>query len=500
MFVGTALLLWSLVGRRVWSSLLVGFVGGVAFFGNHILWLTVYLGPVPWFALAGLESLFFAFGCLLMALAWRWVPLLWPGIFGRLFGLPLVLAGLWVLREAVTSVWPYGGFSWGRVAFSQSASPFAPLVAWLGISGLSFVIVLLAAILLQAVRSVRVSWTVRGIVASAACLVVLLVPAWPVISSGTARVAAVQGNSNSGLFAEQVPGASLDDHLQATVPLFGKKVDVVVWPENAADINPLQNERSAETLDYVSRQLNAPLITGTITQNSHGQIFNSLLLWENGKGSIAQYDKIHPVPFAEYLPDRSFWYPLAPALFDLVPRDYTVGTRSNVFNINGFMAGVAICFDIVDDGLIHQMIAGGAQFIVAPTNNADFGHTDESQQQVAIARLRAIETSRSVVNDSTVGVSAMFAPDGRVITALPTFVRGAMLQSIPLSSAVTPAIAFGRQLEWLSSGFGLAALVTGLLLSLARRLSGTHLATEHPDVRPCLKTTKSEPQPKDHHG
>lgn len=467
-FIGTALLLWSLIGRRGWSSLLVGFVGGIAFFGNHILWLTVYLGPVPWIALAGLESIFFAVGCVLLACAWRWVPLVWPGVVGRLIGLPLVLAGLWVLREAVTSVWPYGGFSWGRVAFSQSASPFAPLVAWLGVSGLSFVIVLLAAILLQAIRSVRVPWTVRGIVASAACAVVLLVPAWPVISSGTVRVAAVQGNSDSGLFAVHVPGASLDDHLQATVPLFGKKVDVVVWPENAADIDPLQSERSAETLDYVSKQLDAPLITGTITQNSRGQIFNSLLLWQHGQGSIAQYDKIHPVPFAEYLPDRSFWYPLAPALFDLVPRDFTVGRRSNVFDFNGFAAGVAICFDIVDDSLIHQMVMGGAQFIVAPTNNADFGHTDESQQQLAIARLRAIETSRSVVNDSTVGVSAMFGPDGRLLAELPTFVRGAMIERIPLSSAVTPALAFGRQIEWLVAGFGLAVLVTGLLLSLRR--------------------------------
>jgi apolipoprotein N-acyltransferase len=471
-FPGTALMFWSLAGRRGWSSLLVGLVGGFAFFGNHILWLTVYLGPIPWLALAGLESIFFALGCGLMALAWRYVPLVWPGNGGRLIGLPAALAGLWVLREAITSVWPYGGFSWGRLAFSQSDSTFAPLVAWLGISGLSFVIAFLSALLLQAVRTVRVPWSTRGTIVAAAFLLAALFPAWPVIASGTLRVAAVQGDSDSGLFAQHALGKSLDDHLQATVPILDRKVDVVVWPENASDIDPLRNPQAAQTLDFVSKTMKAPLVTGTITENKKGETFNSLLLWENGKGAVDQYDKIHPVPFAEYLPNRSFWYPLAPSLFDLVPRDYTFGTRNNAFDINGAVAGLAICFDIVDDGLIHQMVHGGAQFIIAPTNNADFGHTDESVQQVAIARLRAIETGRSVVNDSTVGVSAMFAPDGRVIATLPTFRRGALVETIPLSTTTTPAMFAGRQIEWIVAGFGLASLVAGMLLAPRRRRRG----------------------------
>jgi apolipoprotein N-acyltransferase len=459
------MLLWALRGRRFWASLLVGVVAGFAFFGNHILWLTVYLGPVPWLALAGLEAIFFAFGASLLALAWRFVPRLWPGVAGRLLGLPMVLGGLWVAREALTSVWPYGGFSWGRLAFSQSASPFAPLVAWLGISGLSFVIAFLSAVLLQAFLEVRVAWTVRGTVAGFAFLLALAIPAWPVISAGSIRVAAVQGNSNSGLFAQIQPGDSLDDHLQATVPLFGQRVDVVVWPENASDINPLENKRAAQTLDYVSGAMNAPLVTGTITGDDKGRTFNSLLLWEDGKGAVDQYDKIHPVPFAEYLPDRAFWYPLAPSLFDLVPRDYSFGTRDNVFDINGAVAGLAICFDIVDDTLISQMLRDGAEFIIAPTNNADFGHTDESSQQVGIARLRAIETGRSVVNASTVGVSAMFAPDGRVISQLPTFRAGSMVEDVPLSHTTTPATVIGRGIEWLVSGLGIAGLALAMLFA-----------------------------------
>ena len=472
-FLGPALVIWSLIGRRFWSSLLVGLVGGFAFFGTHIFWLTVYLGPIPWLALAGLEAIFYALGATLIALAWRFVPRLWPGIGGRLLAVPAVIAGLWTLREAISAVWPYGGFSWGRLAFSQSDSPFGPLVAWVGVSGLSFLVAFLAVVILQAVRETSVRWTVRGIVAAATAVVLLAFPAWPDLSDGSIRVAAVQGNSDSGLFSRIEPGDALNDHLEATLPLIGTDVDVVVWPENASDVDPLTNAYAAQQLDYVTQAIGAPLVTGTITSGTRDRTWNSVLLWQNG-GAVDQYDKIHPVPFAEYLPDRKFWTPLAPDLFALVPRDYSFGTRNNVFTIKNAVAGVAICFDIVDDSLIKQMVDSGAQFILAPTNNADFGHSDESQQQVAIAKMRAIETGRSLVNDSTVGVSAIFGPTGEKLDSIEPFTAGTMVRDIPLSTTKTPAMVIGRQLEWLAGGFGLSGLALGLLLRRRRpRIRGT---------------------------
>src|SRR5690606_21980089 len=147
--------------------------------------------------------------------------------------------------------------------------------------------------------------------------------------------------------------------LQATVPILDEDVDLIVWPENAADLNPLVDRRAAGVLDYVTGELDAPLVVGTITTDEKERMFNSLLLWEPGVGAVNQYDKIHPVPFAEYLPDRDFWYPFAPDLFDLVPRDYSIGERPNVFPIElrdgrTVPSGLAICFDIVDDSLMRQ--------------------------------------------------------------------------------------------------------------------------------------------------
>jgi len=473
-FVGTPLILFALIGRRVRASLAVGVLAGFAFWGTHILWLTIYLGPVPWLALAGLEALFFALGSALIALAWRFTDRAFPGAWGRLGLTPVIIAGLWTLREYVTSNWPYGGFSWGRLAFSQSESPFGQLAAWVGISGLSFLIAWVSALVVQTAREpAGRNRILRSSVPLGLIALMLSIPAYPIVKSGTMRVAAVQGNADAGLFATYTPGQILKDHVAATEPLYGDDVDLVVWPENASDLNPLQNSQSTATLNQVTKHMNAPLVTGTITTDGSG-IYNSLLLWKNGEGAVDQYDKIHPVPFAEYIPDRDFWYPLAPELFSLIPRDYTIGTRDNLFNINGVTAGLAICFDIVDDNLIRQMVAGGAEIILAPTNNADFGRTDESVQQLAIARLRAIEAGRSVVNTSTVGTSAIIAPDGSTIDRLPTFKPGSMLQDVPLSTTTTPAMIGGQAIELGVSGFGLAGLIFATILGRRRPRSSSN--------------------------
>jgi apolipoprotein N-acyltransferase len=484
-FVGAALILVSLIGRSAGGALLVGFLGGVSFYLVHVSWTALYLGPVPWIALSVLESLFFAVGALLITLAFRLLPRVWPHRFGRIVLVPLVVAGLWTAREALVSTWPYGGFAWGRMSLSQSESPFAPLVAWVGLSGLSFLMVWLVAFAIQVVREPdALSVFTRIALPAAAIAAVLAVPSVPVVVSGTSTIAAVQGNAKAGYFDERQPGDILMAQASATLDVVGKNVDMVVWPENGSDLNPLEVPEAAGVLDYLGAQLDAPILTGTITERE-GQFFNTSLLWSSGEGARDYYDKRHPVPFGEYVPDRAFWEPFAPDLIGLVAREYTPGTRDNVFNINGVIAGISICFDIVDDALTREAVDRGAQVIIAQTNNADFGKTDENQQQLAIARLRAIESSRSVVNVSTVGTSQMIAPDGRTLTEIPAYEPGAMVHSVPLSNSKTPAMQYGAIIEFMMAFFGLAGLaIAGLSIPRVRRTpSGASKARPRPRDR-----------------
>lgn len=481
--IGLGVVLWALRGRSFGGGLLIGAVSGFVFYGTLIQWLTVYLGLVPWLALTLAQVFFTTLGGGLIALAWRWVPRAWPGRAGRLLLTPLVVAALWTLRESVASVFPFGGFAWGRLAHTQAEGPLGHWAAWVGFSGLTF---LLAAIVALSVASLAEGLDRRALVADAKARTVeatarltfvagvaaflLIWPAFPIVTTGTTTVAAVQGNSNSGLFADYERGEILADHYAATEPLFDRDdIDILVWPENASDLDPLRDEYAAGVMDIVSSRVNAPLVVGTITA-AGDETFNSVLLWESGVGSVDQYDKIHPVPFAEYLPARDFFYPLAPDLFDLVPRDFAFGQRDTVFDIDGIIAGINICYDIVDDDLLHRAIDEGAQILLAPTNNADFGVTDQSVQQLGIARLRAIEAGRTLVNASTVGASAIVAPDGRDLDALPLFEPGVMVQEVPLSDTITPSHALGRSAEWWVILFGLATLAGALVL-------GRHVAS-----------------------
>jgi apolipoprotein N-acyltransferase len=281
----------------------------------------------------------------------------------------------------------------------------------------------------------------------------------------------VQGNSPAGYFTPHDYGDLLLAQYNATMPLIerGVKPDVLVWPEGATDVDPITDSRAATYFDYLSSALDAPIVSGDITTD--GDItHNSSIVWEAGQGAVGQYDKRHPVPFGEYVPLRSLLEPLAPSLIGLIGREYTPGTNSPVLDVKGIAVGVNICFDIVDDALLTQTVDAGARIIFAQSNNADFGTSDESVQQLAIARIRAMELGRSVVVISTVGQSEIIAPDGSQIDTLTPYTAGAMVDDVPLSSARTPASSASVPLPW---SFGLMALamlvVAGFLGHTKRR-------------------------------
>ncbi len=468
-FVGFGMLLLTLVNRRTGSAALVGLAFGATFSLLHISWLNRYLGVIPWFALAGAMTIYYVIGAMLIAAAYRWLPLAAPGRWGRLVLLPALVAGLWIVQELLIGNFPYTGFPWARLGMSQSESPLSHVASWLGVTGLSFLMAALVAAVIEWARVGRWRDLRTAVPSLALVAVLLLTPQFPTSDSGVMTVGSVQGNGPAGYFDQRTRNAVLNAQLAATAPLYGQDLDLVLWPEGGIDSDPLADRSTATVLDVVSERLGAPLLVNAATTREDGLTYNTSMLWVPGKGAVALHDKAHPVPFGEYVPDRWLYGAIVPDLVNLIQREYTPGQNQPYVDVNGVGVGLAICFDVIYDSVIHDGIRDGAQVLMFQTNNADFRDTDENLQQLAFARMRAIETGRSVVNISTVGTSQVIAPDGQTIDALPAGEAGAMVTRVPLRTGITPAVYVSGPLEWTIALTSLAALVAAGVVARRRR-------------------------------
>lgn len=468
--------LWSVRGRSTAGSAGLGFITGLVFFLVHVSWTSEFLGPIPWIALSTFMAAWWAAGHALIALLYRRRQ-------GRNIALTSIgVAGLWVARESLSATVPYGGFAWGRIAQSQSAAPSVELVSWLGFAGLGFVLVAFCAFALELFmlptttsrafdefgKPVRtpLDWPARGAALAALALVIVGLPQFPLPQTGTVRVLAVQGDTpGASYFIPSDPGEIMVAHAEAMSQLAeDTEVDVILWPEGSVDISPFESTRAAAWLSELSAAYGAPILANTVTRTGdwndpETRYFNTQFIWTAAGAGAQQYDKAHPIPFGEYVPDREFYELLAPDLINLIQREYTPGTRPNVLSAAGHQYGVFICYDIVDDRLAREAIDYGAELLLAPTNNADFARTDESAQQLATARLRAVESGRTLVQASTVGWSAAYGPDGSELAALEWYQPGIFVVDASITTGVTPAIAFGSAFEVLIGGAGVVLLI-----------------------------------------
>lgn len=480
-FASVAALVLSVKDLRLGKALLVGFAGGASFYLSQIEWLSLYLGPVPWLALSILEAAIFAVGMAAIARVLAWSSQFRMPAAAKVAVGTLLVALVWTAREWVSINLPYGGFPWSRLAQTQSESPLASWASLVGLSGLTFLVAVIGVALAQFMITARDAKQIFARLALAGLVASVVAPSFLInpnaeAEAGRLTVAAVQGNANAGLFANPVRGSILKNHLDAANLVknseLADQIDLMVWPENASDLSPFIDASANATITkFVDETIKVPLVFGTITARGD-QIFNSSIFWQPQIGPTDYYDKQRPVPFAEYIPDRDFWYQLAPDLVGLITRGYSFGERDGIFNLpstqhlqsNGVAGeaklGALICFEIAIDDIGRKLTSQGAQVILSQTNNADFGRSDETFQQAALAKLRAIETGRAVVNISTVGVSAIYLPNGETVGELPTFEPGAIVAEVPLRTSQTMAMVIGP-------GFDLLINLTALLLIAA---------------------------------
>ena len=494
--VAAALLAWVLTHSATTPAggLGYGFLFGLAFYLPLLPWISGLVGAIPWLALATTSALY-------------------PGIFGlfavivrRLPGWPIWFALVWAAQEWLKSIFPFGGFPWGSVAFGQADGPFLPLVQLGGVALLSTAIMLVGfsatAIELEIVKWWHTGHQVPGhgggssagepaladpappaVVLPGICICLVFfasVIVWPQVrhagvgSGGepTVTVAAVQGNvPRLGLGFNEQRRAVLDNHVRETLRLaedvragLAPQPQFVIWPEDSSDIDPLVNADAAQQISQAAAAIGAPILVGTVLEvpghvQEIPQYTNTMIVWNPSTGPADRHDKEIVQPFGEYLPMPWLFKHLsgyADRAGNMVP-----GTSSDVVHIAGVPVGVATCWEVIFDRVPRKAVLGGAQLLAVPSNNATFNKT-MSEQQLAFAKVRAVEHDRYVVVAGTTGISAVIAPDGGELVRTDFFQPAYLDIQVRLKTKLTPATRWGPILQWVLAAAAGAAILAGI--------------------------------------
>jgi len=474
--VGPALLVVTLSGRSLRGAFTVGLVFGLAFF-LPLLAFVVNVAWFAWVALAIASALIFAVFAIAqrLLLNLRW----WP---------PAV-AGWWVAAEAFRDRWPWGGFPWGRLAMSQAGLPTQGWVAIFGPPTLTFVVALtgttLAWVLLAALTGGRAGrWRRTAIAATAfaatagvSCLPAAL-PLDPVPANAkTAVVAAIQGNVPRARSLQTLLNdvEVTQNHVTATDKLATEVAagtlpapDLVVWPENSTSIDPTVYPPLYDEIASAAGTIDRPILVGAVLQDP---LRNAGVLWLPGKGPTTTYVKRRLVPFGEYIPFRSLISKFT-SLTQLQPQDFVPGNKTVVFDVGQIKLGDVICYEVAFDDLVRSEVDAGSNLIALQSNDATYERegpiTQESGQQLAMARIRAIEFDRSVVLASTTGYSAIIAPDGQLMTTSGVWTQAELEARVPLLTYTTLADRLGAWPEW--------AIVAATTLALGLAIAQTGAA------------------------
>jgi apolipoprotein N-acyltransferase len=501
--VGPGMLVVALAGRSLRGSLLCGLAFGLGLFVPLLSWL-VNVAWYAWFALAVAETVIFA----LLTIGQR--------LLLRLPGWPAAVAGWWVLVEGIRDRWPFA-FPWGRLAMSQSV---APDVRWVAVGGaplLTFLVALTGAMIARAVLCTRLlggddhpqtspahgeaarppippippgppgasaaggtarsrvlprAWMGPWIAAAVTIGAVLaggLLPVDPVGGAPTATIAAIQGNvPRARNLPQQLNDTEVTQRHAATTDELAAEVragrlpapDLVIWPENSTGLDPRYYPFIYAELAGAVAAVDRPILVGEVLQDPQRNVGQ---LWLPGTGPSTIYVKRQLVPFGEYIPFRSIISSFS-SLPSLQPVNFTAGHQAVVFHVGQIRLGDVICYEVGFDNLVRSEVTAGANVLAVQSNDADFeidGQLGETEQQTAMARIRAIESDRAVVYASTTGESSIIAPDGALIAHSGIWQRAILDARVPLVSYRTLADRVGAWPEYVLS------LLTVLAMGLA---------------------------------
>ena len=391
----------SITQRKVLSS----FVFALSLNLIVLHWSSTFVGSIPWVILALGLSIFY----LPLALVSKW------GISAY----PL----LYILLEELRNRFPFGGFGWVRMAYTQADSPYSKIAAIGGASALSAVTLVIALIMFFGLHRKFSLITFLPFLS-------LLIPI-NLSTTGNASVLMIQGNvPQMGLDFNSRAKAVFNNHYELTQKEIARdpNIDLIVWPENSVDVDPFLNADVKESLDSIKQ----PLIIGAILSKGN-KTLNTSILW--GGEMPETYIKQHLTPFGEYIPLRSLARIVSPLVDDV--DDFSPGDTGKTFSIGEIMVAPVICYELIDDDLLHQA-AADSNILAVQTNSATFGMSAESAQQLSITRIRAIEHGRNIASVSTTGYSAIIDFSGNVVEQTSMATADSIRAEIGLIEGQTP--------------------------------------------------------------
>ncbi len=427
-------------------------LGGTVFFLGLLRWLdhtfrlySAIPWPLTWLPIAALAAYCgLYFGLVSLGMAWL------ARRRGRGWALAAAPA-LWVAGEWVRG-WLMGGFPWGLIGYSQySVLPVIQVAELTGVYGVSFVVVAVNAAIAGMLVLPR-RRALAGAVASGFLLAAALI-------FGLARLGAPSPPARESLVVLQPSieqalkwdpaheTTTLATYLDLTRRAAGERPSLIVWPETASPTLFRRDADLQRVLADISTASGASILVGSIDVSDSPPVryYNTAFLL-TGRGIVGRYDKMHLVPFGEYVPLSrliGFVRGWAEFIADLEP-----GPGPVVFPGPPAPFGVIICYEGIFPELVRAFVRGGARFMVNMTNDAWFGRTSGPLQHLAMYPLRAVEHRVAIARAANTGVSAFIAPTGRIVREAALFERGVLTDALPLRGGVTLYTRLGDWFVW----------------------------------------------------
>lgn len=458
------LLAWPSIGMLVLASAgaslrqapLYGFLHGIVFYPVGLPWIAGVIhqyGDVEFWTSWGVLCLIGLAGGII------WSSFSWSVAFvsRRSPALACALAPFfWVSLEFLRTHLPYIGFPWNLAGYAASGNlALVQLTLVTGIYGLSFLIAAYGSLAAYAII-VRAPRPAKILVAVTAALIVIALFGPRFVPSQKPRFIAhlVQTNFPQSEHYPpdwmQIHAGELDELARISIDAAKKSPGLIVWPEVPAPFS-MQDPKFAVRAIQIARESGSEFLVGVVdwSRSPQGEWLasNSAVLLNPLGQRTYTYNKIHLVPFGEYVPLRQ-WITFAGRLTADIS-DFTPGMAYAIGNLSGARFGTFICYEAIFPDEVRRFAAGGAQLLITISNDGWFGRSAAPAQHLMMARVRAVENRRWMLRDTNNGYTVSVDPYGRIVAELATDIRGELDAPYDERNDLTPYVRFGDWFSWL---------------------------------------------------